>query len=122
VPRILLVDDDPLVRGSIRILLEEAGHAVTEAVNGNEGLSALGRAPFDLLVLDIIMPEKEGLETIMAVRKNGNAIKILAISGGGRSQSLDFLPAAAKLGADATLKKPFTNAQLEQTVSRLLQG
>ncbi len=118
--RILLVDDDPLIRRSVRILLEEGGHEITEAEDGDKALSALDRAGFDLMILDLIMPEREGLETIMAIRRAGNPIPILAISGGGRSQLLEFLPVAEKLGANLSLRKPFTNAQLEQAIGSLL--
>jgi CheY-like chemotaxis protein len=118
---ILVIDDEALVRTTIRMRLEQNGHQVIEASNGNEGLHALEQQPFDVVVTDIIMPEKEGIETIRAIRHRNPQIGIVAISGGGRTSTLDFLGAARKLGADQALRKPFTGSQLLEVVDAALR-
>lgn len=110
--RILVIDDDALLRGTIRKMLESAGHAVVEAPDGRSGLELFGAQPFDAVITDIIMPEKEGIETIREMRKADPAIRIVAMSGGGRTEHMEFLTIAAKLGASATLAKPFRKEQL----------
>lgn len=119
--RILVIDDEELVRTTIRMRLEQNGHEVVEAGNGDEGLATLERRPVDLVVTDIIMPEKEGIETIRAIRRRNPEVGIVAISGGGRTSPLDLLSAAKKLGADQALRKPFTGAELMHVVDAALQ-
>ena len=82
--KILLVDDDPAVRASLADMLSERGYDVAEATDGNDGLRALGREAFDLVVLDILMPGREGIETIREIRKKWAALPVLAISGAAR--------------------------------------
>lgn len=120
--KILLVDDDPLVRASLTDVLSDNGHDVAEAGNGIEGLEALKGDTFDLVVLDILMPEKEGIETIREIRKNKKwkTLPVLAISGGGRTGWSDFLHMAAELGANDTMAKPFGATELVDRVTRLL--
>ena len=118
--KILLVDDDTLVRTSLSLALEDAGHAVVQAVNGDEGLDALAREMFDLVVLDILMPEREGIETIREIRKTWTALPVLAISGGDKTGWSDFLKMASTLGANDTLAKPFTATDFLARVARLL--
>lgn len=114
--RILVIDDDSLLRQTIRRMLESAGHCVVEASNGRTGLEAFRNNPVDAVVTDIIMPEKEGIETIREIRAANGAIPIVAISGGGRNQYMEFLTIAKKLGATATLAKPFRKEQLLATL------
>jgi len=121
-PNILLVDDDSLVRDSLAIALEEAGHRVVAAANGDEGLKALAAEAFDLIVLDMLMPEREGIETIRDLRKFNKVIPVLAISGGDKTGWSDFLRMASALGANDTLAKPFTASELIRRVERLLAG
>jgi len=116
--RILVIDDEKLVRASIDAVLSAKGHVVTLAVNGREGLDQIKKGDFDLIITDLIMPEMEGIETILAIRKQSTTLRILAISGGGRRQIGDFLESAAKLGADFVLKKPFSNDDLIDAVNR----
>jgi DNA-binding response OmpR family regulator len=118
--KILLVDDDPLVRASLADVLGEIGHDVSEAVDGNDGLAALTRDRFDLVVLDILMPGREGIETIREIRKQWAALPVLAISGGSRNRWCDFLQMATDFGATATLAKPFLAPEFVACVSRLL--
>ena len=116
---ILLVEDDDLVRQSVALQLETAGHVVTMARHGGEGLAALQNPGIELVVTDILMPEVEGVAFIMSIRKAGHTMPIIAISGGtlrtGRTSeglSTDYLAIAAKLGATRTLPKPFGPSQL----------
>ena len=121
--RILLIDDDDGVRASVEATLRHAGHSVVAARNGREALAFFGNNSFDLIVTDIVMPEMEGIETIIEFRKVGRSIPILAMSGGGqRRETAPYLDAAQKLGADAALRKPFSAAQLRATVDRLTAG
>jgi DNA-binding response OmpR family regulator len=118
--KILLVDDDTLVRTSLAYALEDAGHVVTQAVNGDDGLAALGREPFDAVVLDILMPEREGIETIREIRVKWPLLPVLAISGGDKTGWSDFLRMATVLGANDTMAKPFTATDFVDRVNRLL--
>lgn len=120
--KILIIDDDPNIRELLRDVLEGAGHTVIEAKNGNAGIESAQQDQPDLVIVDILMPEKEGLETISEIKKNLKNARILAISGGGRKADMNFLHLAEKLGADRTLAKPFRIENLTQTVNGLLQS
>lgn len=116
---ILVIDDEPLVRKTVRMTLERDGHAIAEAENGVAGLRRCAEQAFDLVISDILMPGKEGIETIRELRAAYPALRILAMSGGGRTAHADFLTIASKLGANETLKKPFEPALLLEKVRRL---
>jgi len=120
--KILLVDDDTLVRTSLAYALEDAGHDVVQSGNGDEGLAALKRETFDAVVLDILMPEREGIETIREIRKTWTTLPVLAISGGDKTGWSDFLRMASVLGANDTLAKPFTASEFVDRVLRLVDG
>ena len=117
--RILVIDDDSAIRSVVRRGLERAGHEVTEAPDGDAGLKSFRTRNTDLVITDIIMPEREGVETIMALRKEFPALKIIAMSGGGGG-SADFLSIAKKLGARRTLAKPFGHRELLDAVEEVL--
>ena len=121
---ILLVDDDDGVRSILHKTLVGAGYEVEDAVNGDLALAAYRRQPRDLVITDLVMPEKDGLETIMALRRINPAMKIIAISGGGRSLGLGqlYLDAAQSIGAGRILAKPFTSKALLTAVSEVLAG
>jgi DNA-binding response OmpR family regulator len=119
-PNILLVDDDEQLRSMLKIVLTRAGHEVQEACNGNEALKFQGKHPADLMITDIIMPDREGLDTIREVRRNNTDIKIIAMSGGGRNTSFDYLTLAKKMGADYVLAKPFSNQEILRVVQLVL--
>lgn len=117
--KILLIDDEATVRATLRDMLEEAGHEVLEAGDGDEGLAVLDANTADAVITDLIMPQKEGIETIREVRARFPTMKILAISGGSAGH-MDYLEFAQKLGADKVLSKPLDFDELAQTVSALL--
>lgn len=119
--RILVVDDEDLVRLTLRQMLEAAGHVVFEAANGRDGVALQAEQPVDLVLTDIIMPDQEGIETIVQLRRKNPRLKIIAISGGGRMKNMDFLKIAANVGADATLAKPFSTRELTEAVNRCLE-
>jgi CheY-like chemotaxis protein len=118
--RILVVDDEEPVRFTIRARLESAGHEVDEAKNGKEAIESQTAGPFDLIITDIIMPEKEGVETIFELKRDYPDLKIIAISGGGRTKNLDFLKLASGFGADKILAKPFSGKELLECVNDCL--
>jgi len=118
--RILIIDDDTQVRSMLRRTLEGQGYDVAEAGNGNEGIASFSRNPADLIITDIYMPEREGLETIIELKREYPDLRILAISGGSRDMDLDFLPVAQKLGAQRTLAKPIQREDLLSVVAELL--
>lgn len=116
-PSILVVDDEPGVRSALRLVLEHDGYSVTEAANGIEALDRLATHSFDVVLIDLFMPEKEGLETISAFRKRCPGLRIIAISG---AFSGEFLAIAKHLGADEALPKPIRGADLLAAVRSLL--
>jgi len=120
--RILLIDDDPMVRHTIRHILIAEGHDVTIAQEGKTALELFRSSFFDLVVTDIIMPEKDGIEIIKEMRGMRGTVRILAISGGGRIGNTDFLKIAEKLGADAVIAKPFDPDDLIQRIDFCLQS
>ena len=105
--KILIIDDNDVVRGTIARLLELAGYETIIASDGNEGLVRMRLDLPDLIITDIIMPVKEGIETIRQILIEQPGAKIIAISGGGRHGNMDFLEAARKLGAIDVIEKPF---------------
>jgi len=117
-PKILIIDDEEGLRRMLVQMLERCGYEVVEAGNGRDGLERLRGGRFDLVVTDLIMPEQEGLETIMSIRQEFPGMKIVAMSGGARMSGFDFLPAARGLGAVAALKKPFGRDEFLDTVKR----
>lgn len=120
--RILIIDDEPAVRAVMRAMLESARHHILEAANGMAALAALAAAPIDVVVTDILMPDRDGIETILDIRKQFPAVKILAMSGGGLCGKHDLLEAAQKLGAHDTMSKPFRKSEILAKIDRLLIG
>ena len=116
---ILIADDDPGMRGALKLALEAAGYRVRVAVDGGEALSLQHETPADVLITDIFMPESDGFEAIDRFRKGFPATKIIAMSGDAKRAKLEYLPVAALIGVDATLKKPFNVAQLLRTLRSL---
>ncbi len=117
---ILVIDDEQLIRLQVRTALELEGFIVHEAANGNEGLTRIALSVPDVVITDILMPDKEGIETILELRRRYPSIRIIAISGGGRTGNKDFLRTAKYLGADRTLAKPFALAELLKLTREVL--
>ena len=101
-------------------MLSDAGYTVTTASGGVEALKLIHNNPFDLVITDLIMPDKEGLEIIMALCRHTPRPKIIAMSGGGRIDAKEYLAPARLLGAQRTLAKPFSNAELLEAVAQVL--
>lgn len=118
--KVLVIDDDILVRRTISRILEHGGYQVALAENGAKGAAKFRSEHPDLVITDIIMPEQEGIETIIELRRENPDARIVAVSGGGRLGSMDFLTVARKLGASEILRKPFEPAELLGCVARAL--
>ncbi len=117
--KILVIDDDPSICELIRHYLENAGHSATLARDGREGLELFAGGMFSLVIVDIFMPRKDGIETILELREHCAEARILAISGGGKLAGKEYLSYAKALGADRILAKPFTKTQLLAAVAEL---
>lgn len=118
--RLLLIEDDANTRRVLYLALAGLGHHVVTAVDGGKGLRAARAEEFDLVITDLIMPEKEGIETIIELRRLQPDLRIIAVSGGPTAPMQQSNLAAAHLGAMATLAKPFTVETLAETVARVL--
>ena len=118
--KILVFDDEPSILLMIKKMLEKAGHEVDIALNGKDGMELFEKNKPDLVITDIIMPIKEGLETILELRKKHPGLKIIAISGGGRISPDGYLPGAKLLGADMVFQKPLVQKEFMEAVSMLL--
>ena len=118
--RILLIDDDATVRYALKQVLERAGHQVEEANDGMVGIDVYNATRPDIVVTDIIMPNQEGIETIIKLKRMAPEVAIIAMSGGGRTGNRDFLAMAEKLGAAKVMPKPFRPRELVEAVQALL--
>lgn len=119
--KILVMDDEPFILLMIKKMLEKEGHEVDLALNGNDGLELFEKFKPDLVITDIIMPQKEGLEIILELRKKYPDLKIIAISGGGRVGPDGYLPGAKLFGADMVFQKPLIQKEFMHGVSVLLE-
>ena len=117
--RILAVDDDESFGKMLRISLIRLGHNVVVAKNGSEAIREFQREKPDLVLTDIVMPDKEGLETIMELRRLDPTVKIIAMSSGGGGPEGEFLVLAEDLGAAATLAKPFTLDDIKAALEKV---
>jgi len=120
--RILVIDDELPLRLVLRSILERAGHTVLDAPDGRTGLALWRREPTDVVVTDIFMPEKDGIEVIREMNHVAVKPKIIAMSGGGHKGLLGWKPAALMLGANRVLVKPFDQRTLLLTVQEVLGG
>ncbi len=118
VPSILVVDDDPLIRASFRRMLEEAGYLVVDAGNGREAANAAIEWFFEVMILDLSMPNEDGFEVIRSVRRHTPSLRILVVS---EFMAGRMLPVATKLGAHATMHKADAPDRLLTTICRLLE-
>ncbi len=117
--KVLVIDDDPLVRRTLVKILRFGGHDSLEADNGVAGLELFRKEMPDVVVTDIIMPEQEGLGTIMMMKRERPDAKVIAISGGGRVGNVDVLEAARALGAADVIHKPFAAEKLLARIESL---
>ncbi len=120
VARILLIEDDDAVRRMLLLTLQRQGHEVVQARDGNEGITLQKDDPADVVLTDVIMPERDGLEAIMEMRRRNRDVRIVAMSGGGRVCAADYLEIAHRMGVVATLRKPFSDAELSAAISAAL--
>lgn len=118
--RILLIDDDDSLRAMLGIYLARAGHTVIQAHDGQEGLELFPATAADLVITDMMMPKKDGLEVLRALRDNQPPVKIIAMSGGGRPDEEHPLVTARTLGAVRVLAKPFTCDVLKAVINEVL--
>lgn len=120
--RILVIEDEIPLRTALRRALEGAGHDVLEAGDGVEASLVAAREPVDVVLTDLIMPNRDGIETILWLRRRHPGIKVIAMSGGGRTQNLDFLAVARDIGVAQTLAKPFRKSALLDAVDAAIEG
>ena len=109
---VLVVDDDRIVRDFAKDVLERHGYLVQSAGDGESALTFLTSLPVDIVLIDIMMPRKEGLETIIELRQRYPKLTVFAMSSSGSRRGHDFLATAAKFGAHGVIQKPFTPEQL----------
>ena len=120
--RILIIDDDKMVLNMLRQVLEGAQHIVVEAQNGEIAMRLWRQQPADLIITDILMPEKDGLEVIRELRRECPTVKVIALSGGSRKVHFDALDVAKRFGAMSTLEKPFELKDFIATVETALKA
>ena len=119
--KILVIDDEPQMRDMLKQLLQLDGHHVTLASNGDEGIACFNKSQPDLVITDILMPYKDGIELVIEIRRIDTETPIIATSGGRRSLSASFnLDSSLLVGANTMLPKPFTRAQLQASVKKCL--
>lgn len=118
---ILIIEDDEQFRAMLAQMLSQDAHRVTVSGDGEEGLRLVGQVKPDLIITDILMPRKDGIETIIELARTHSNIPVIAVSGGRRSLSAEFnLESASLLGVKATLAKPFARADLRQAIAKAL--
>jgi CheY-like chemotaxis protein len=118
--KVLVVDDDQAILDIIKLWLENEGHAVSLAMDGDEALDSLNNEEFDVMITDLIMPKTEGIQLILEIRRTHKNIGIVAISGGGRNGA-NYLESAKKLGANSILSKPLAQSDVISAVENLIQ-
>ena len=120
---ILVIDDDPEIRTYVREILEAEGHEIREAKNGVEGIKTHRKSPADLILCDILMPEKDGLETVRELHREFPSLKIVAMSGDSPwKTAFDFLAMAKTFGAGASIHKPISPKTLLSTIREILES
>jgi len=120
VKRILVIDDEPGIRNLLKEMLEISGYEVLLAANGSEGIAQFKTFQPDLIITDMVMPEKNGIEAIMELKKISPGSKIIAISGGGHIAAEKYLMLASALNVESTISKPFEPDQILAAVQSAL--
>lgn len=118
--KILIIDDDAAMLETLARMVEGEGHVTVLARNGAEGLRVYRETHPDLVITDIVMPEKEGIETILELRREEPTLSVIAISGALARKGVGYLTFAQRLGADEVLAKPFRAADLLRVIDKLL--
>jgi DNA-binding response OmpR family regulator len=121
-PTICVIDDDPLVREVVAGILNVDGYAVVQAKDGEAGMDVMAHNPPALIITDVMMPNRDGIETIREAKRRFPGTPILVMSGSAVEARIDFLALARKLGADAHIKKPFEPGAFLEQVRTLLRG
>ena len=119
--RILIIDDESQIRSMLRLMLERVGYEVAEAPDGIEGIRQYRENPADLIITDLIMPNKDGIGMIIDLKKEFPKVKIIAMSGGGVNRPEGYLDGAKKLGATRTLTKPIDRDEMLKAVKDTLK-
>jgi CheY-like chemotaxis protein len=119
-PRILVIDDEPLIRSAVVTILTRAGFSVEEASDGRAGLAKFHKTPPDVVITDIFMPHRDGIEIVMELKRLYPHTTIIAMTGGGQMRMMEIGSAAKILGADHILHKPFEQESLLATVNDAL--
>jgi len=119
--RILIIDDESQIRSMLRLMLERVGYEVDEAPDGLEGIRQYREDPADLIITDLIMPNKDGIGMIIDLKKEFPKVKIIAMSGGGVNRPEGYLDGAKKLGATRTLTKPIDRDEMLKAVKETLK-
>ena len=118
---VMVVDDEPAVRNLFKEILAESEHVVIEAQNGEEACEIIHETAIDLVVTDLVMPEKSGLELIMDLAENYPELPIIAVSGGGGiTGRFDYLPIAKLIGAKKIVNKPFKVEEIRKLIYDIL--
>ena len=119
--RIMVVDDDASIRRTLQLLLTRAGYEVIQACDGSEAVRLWRDRGGDLVITDLHMPQKDGIETIIELLSHTPGIRIIAMSGGGQTKRLDLLGNVTLLGSVLTIEKPFTLTEMMTVVTRALK-
>lgn len=119
--RILIIDDEPQIRSMLTLMLEREGYEVVEAPDGADGIKIYRQNPADLIITDLIMPNKDGIGMIIDLKKEFPDVKIIAMSGGGLNKPDGYLKGAKKLGAACTLTKPIDREEMLEAVREILK-
>ena len=119
--RILIIDDESQIRSMLRLMLERAGYEIAEAPDGIDGIRQYRENPADLIITDLIMPNKDGIGMIIELKKEFPEVKIIAMSGGGVNRPEGYLDGAKKLGATRILVKPIDRDEMLKAVKETLK-
>ena len=119
--RILIIDDDVNFLKMLRQMLERAGHTVIDAANGKIGAKLFREDRTEVIITDIFMPEKDGIELIRELKQEFPAVRIISMSGGGRKSQFSYLEMAEALGADRSFSKPFERQEILEAIQELVE-
>ena len=119
---ILIIDDEPQIRSMLKLMLERDGYEVAEAPDGIEGIRVFRQNPAELIITDLIMPNKDGIGLIIDLKKEFPNLKIIAMSGGGLNKPEGYLKGAKKLGAACTLTKPIDRGEMLRAIKDVLKS